>query len=102
MENTGCWPVSCSNTLAALVNLSPDSPTQMLTHNLRMRSCLITFLVLSLVSFFATLDNGMIFFSGLGAALAGACLAADPPALSWPLPDGLPPFFGAFKFFLRK
>lgn len=28
-EVTGVWPVSCSKTLVALVNLSPDSPTEM-------------------------------------------------------------------------
>merc|ERR1719188_2305178 len=35
LEKTGCCPVNDSNTLAALVSLSPDSPTQMLRHSLR-------------------------------------------------------------------
>ncbi len=52
-EKTGCWPVSCSNTLAALVNLSPDSPTQISTHNFLILKSLITFLVLSFGSFFS-------------------------------------------------
>ena len=30
--------MSCSNTLVALVSLSPDSPTQMFRHNFEMRS----------------------------------------------------------------
>ena len=66
----------------------------MLTHNLRIRNCLITFLLLSLASFFDTLDNGIVFGGGLGAALAWAGLAAcaEPPS---DLAGGLPPFFGA-------
>ena len=70
MEKTGDWPVNCSNTLAALVNLSPDSPTQMLTHNLRMRNVLMTFLDLSLGSRFS-----FFFFSTL-APLAGTLAGA--------------------------
>lgn len=76
-EKTGCWPVSCSKTyktrnvtcyyistfklikcaaeewirtLAALVSLSPDSPTQMFRHNLRIRRSRIMFLDLSLLT----------------------------------------------------
>ena len=37
-------PVSCSKTLAALVSLSPDSPTQMLRQSLRILVSLIGFL----------------------------------------------------------
>ena len=71
LEKTGVWPVSCSSTLAALVSLSPDSPTQMLTHSLVMPSWRITFLLLSLGSFFS-----FFFFSTLPAAtLAGAAAA---------------------------
>merc|ERR1711946_87954 len=49
-EKTGCWPVSCSKTLVALVSLSPDSPTQMFRHNLRIRRSRIMFLDLSLLT----------------------------------------------------
>lgn len=79
LEKTGCWPVSCSNTqkirvlivplsgykgkftFAALVSLSPDSPTQIFKHNLRMCKSLMGFFVLSLTSrfsFFATFATG--------------------------------------------
>jgi hypothetical protein len=30
LEYTGVWPDNCSSTFAARVNLSPDSPTEML------------------------------------------------------------------------
>jgi hypothetical protein len=68
-EKTGVWPVNCSKTFAALVSLSPDSPTQMLTHNFVMRKVLMTFLLLSFGSFFS-----FFFFSTLAflATLAGA------------------------------
>ncbi len=46
LEKTGCWPVRDSSTLAARVSLSPDSPTQMLRHSLRMRTSRMEFLVL--------------------------------------------------------
>ena len=87
--------MSCSNTLAALVSLSPDSPTQMFTHNLRMRNVLITFLVLSFTSFFfvilASLSTFFTFGLGGGALplAAGAAAAAAAAA-----PFGA--FFGAF------
>ena len=46
---TGCCPVSCSNTLDALVSLSPDSPTQMFRHSFMIRNSRITlFFCLSL------------------------------------------------------
>merc|ERR1711994_1008453 len=52
LENTGCWPVNDSNTLAALVSLSPDSPTQMLRHNLRIFVSRIAFLALDSATIF--------------------------------------------------
>lgn len=47
LEYTGFWPVSCSNTRAARVNLSPDSPTQQLITNLSTLMSRITLLFLS-------------------------------------------------------
>lgn len=43
LEKTGVCPVSCSSTLAALVSLSPLSPTQMFKQSLRMRTSLMGF-----------------------------------------------------------
>jgi hypothetical protein len=43
-EKTGVWPVKDSKTLAARVNLSPLSPTQMFKHSLRILTSLIQFL----------------------------------------------------------
>lgn len=54
-------------TLAARVNLSPLSPTQMLRHNLRMCNSLITFLDLSLISLLSFLAGA----AALGAAATG-------------------------------
>ena len=51
LEKTGVCPVNCSSTLAALVSLSPDSPTQMFKQSLRMRSSLM-----GLVLFFLSLS----------------------------------------------
>lgn len=61
--------MSCSNTLAALVKRSPDSPTQMLTHSLRMRSARIGFLNLSFGSFFSFFILPCLV--GLAASLVG-------------------------------
>jgi len=44
---TGCCPVRDSSTLAALVSLSPDSPTQMLRQSLRIRTSRIGFFAFS-------------------------------------------------------
>ena len=45
---TGVCPLSCSSTLAALVNLSPDSPTEMLRTSFWIRSSRMGLLDLSL------------------------------------------------------
>jgi hypothetical protein len=45
LENTGVCPVNCSSTFAALVNRSPDSPTQMFRQSLRIRVSRIVFFV---------------------------------------------------------
>jgi hypothetical protein len=45
-DNTGVCPVKSSNTLQALVNLSPDSPAEILITNF---SILISLILLSLV-----------------------------------------------------
>ena len=68
-EKTGCCPVNCSNTLAARVSLSPDSPTQMFRHNLRILTSRMTFLDASFGSLrtFTFLPG---FFTG------AACLAS--------------------------
>ena len=42
LEYTGFLSVNCSKTLAALVSLSPDSPTQQLIMSLSIFSCFIT------------------------------------------------------------
>merc|ERR1712047_62668 len=43
LEKTGVWPVKDSKTFAARVSLSPDSPTQMFKHNLRILNSLMGF-----------------------------------------------------------
>lgn len=48
LEKTGFWPLSCSNTLAALVRRSPLSPTEML----RTSFCTLISLI-GLLSFFS-------------------------------------------------
>jgi hypothetical protein len=69
LPKTGFYPVKSSNTLAALVNLSPDSPAQMWTINFSILIFLITF---SLVSYgFATLA-----VAGALAAGGAYCLAS--------------------------
>ena len=69
-EKTGVCPVSCSNTLAALVNLSPDSPTQISTHNFLILNSLIGFLDLSFGSFLAFFTLASFTFSTLAGATA--------------------------------
>jgi len=61
-EKTGCCPVNCSNTLAALVSLSPDSPTQMFRHSLRMCRSRMEFFDLSLTSFFSFFTTAIFLF----------------------------------------
>ena len=58
-EKTGFYPVKSSRTLAALVNLSPDSPTQQFTTNLEIFKSYQT--LLSSLYFFLT--SGSAFFS---------------------------------------
>jgi hypothetical protein len=43
-------------TFAALVNLSPDSPTQMFKHNFRIFNCRMTLFDLSLAGAFSAAD----------------------------------------------
>ncbi len=62
-EKTGVWPVSCSSTLAARVNLSPDSPTQILRHSFIIRRSLI---VLFFFSFGASFLGWKVKWQGLG------------------------------------
>lgn len=57
LEKTGVCPVSCSNTLAARVSLSPLSPTQMFRQSLRMRSSLMGFSFFSLWSCSVEITN---------------------------------------------
>ena len=49
-------------TLPARVNLSPDSPTQMFRHNLRILRSLMTFLALSASGMFIASENRPILF----------------------------------------
>ena len=58
LENTGVCPVSCSSTLAALVSLSPLSPTPMLTHNFLILTSRMGF-----VDFFSLFSSAAFAFS---------------------------------------
>jgi hypothetical protein len=84
-EKTGVWPVNCSNTFAALVSLSPDSPTQILTHNLVILNVLITFLLLSFGSFFSFFLFSIFAFLATLAGAAGVSFLV----------------FGALKFLIK-